>query len=585
MTESEKIGVFICQCGGNISDYIDTEELRRLVEKETGVSSVQVNMFTCSDAGQQNILKEIQEKHLAGIVVASCSPKLHLNTFRAAARRAGLNQYQYTQVNVREQCSWAHTHDKASATEKALRLIRAGITHTALAEPLEKLRVDTLPQALVIGAGVAGLRASLALSDIGITVHLIEKSDRGGGHVSRWGKLFPNMQDGQQMAEGLINEVKKRDNITLFTNTELIEKSGHVGNFAVKIQTSQKDIISFNVGSIIVAAGFEPYTPETQEFGFGMDGVVTLPEYEELLRTNQGKLQYKGRTVKTVSYIYCVGSRQNTKETDPHLYCSRYCCSAASFAAIQTNSLDPHIRQFHLFRDIRTYGKYEPLYNEALSRQSIFLRFAEEEPPRVTSEDGQLIVRVKDLLTGGEEVEIGSDLVVLITGMAPRENDRLIDVLKIPVGKDGFFNEIHPKLRPVETVIDGLYIAGSGQGPKNIAESVVSAMAAVAKTAGLLLKGYVDLEPFVAVVDSDLCTWCGECAKACPYGAIEKVTAGNKEIAAVNAVLCKGEGACVPVCPYQAISVKGYTNQQIEMMIDALAREVIREKKDTAKSG
>jgi heterodisulfide reductase subunit A2 len=585
MTEQKKIGVFVCQCGGNISDYVDTEELRRLIEKEPLVSSTQVNMFTCSDAAQQNIVKEIQEKKLDGIVVASCSPKLHLNTFRAAAQRAGLNQYQYTQVNVREQCSWAHTHDKASATEKALRLIRAGITRTALSESLEKLRVDTLPQALVIGAGVAGLRAALALSDVGLGVHLIEKSSQAGGNVNRWGQLFPNVKDGKQVVDSLIAEIRKRENITLFTNTELVEKSGHVGDFAVKIKTGEQDLISLNVGSIIVATGFEPYTPEDKEYGFGLEGVMTLPEYEELLKTSRGKLQYGGKDVKTVTYIYCVGSRENTKESNPHLYCSRYCCSALSFAAAQTNELDKNIHQFHLFRDIRTYGKYETLYNAALAKQSMFMRFAEEAPPQVTSENGKLTVRVKDRLTGGEEVEIVSDLVVLATGMTPRENEKLIDVLKLPVGKDGFFNEIHPKLRPVETVIDGIFIAGAGQGPKNIAESVASAMAAVSKTAALLLKGYVDLEPFVAKVDADLCTWCGECAKACPYGAIEQVASGNKQIASVSGVLCKGEGACVPVCPCQAISVKGYTNQQVETMIDALAREVIREKKDTAKLG
>jgi heterodisulfide reductase subunit A2 len=583
MTEPKKIGVFICQCGGNISDYVDTEELRRMLEKEPGIASAQVNMFTCSDAAQQNIVKEIQEKKLDGIVVASCSPKLHQNTFRAVAQRAGLNQYQYTQVNIREQCSWSHTHDKESATEKALRLIRAGITHTDLSESLEKLRVDTLPHTLVIGAGVSGLRAALALSDIGIGVHLIEKVSEAGGNTVRWGKLFPNLKDAKQIIDRMVEEIKQRDNITLFTNAELIEKSGHVGDFKVKIKTSDQNIISLNVGSIIVTTGFEPYTPPDGEYGFGIEGVITLPEYEELLKNGKDKLQYKGKEVKTVSYIYCVGSRENLKEINPHLYCSRYCCSAASFAAVQTAELDKNIHQFHLFRDIRTYGKYETLYNEALGKQSFFLRFSEEEPPRVTCENGKLIVRVKDRLSSDEEVEIASDLVVLVTGMTPRENEQLIDVLKLPVGKDGFFNEIHPKLRPVETVIDGIFIAGAGQGPKNIAESVASSMAAVSKTAALLLKGYVDLEPFVAKVDPELCTWCGECAKACPYGAIEQIDSNGKNIASVSSVLCKGEGGCVPVCPYQAISVKGYTNQQVEMMIDALAREVIREKKNPAK--
>jgi heterodisulfide reductase subunit A2 len=582
MTE-RRLGVFICHCGGNISDYVDTEKLREAIEKEPSVVTAQVNMFTCSDAAQQNIVNEIQAKNLDGIVVASCSPKLHLNTFRAMARRAGLNEYQYTQVNIREQCSWAHTHNKETATEKAMRLVRAGIARAALSRPLEKLRVETLPHALVIGAGVSGLRAALALSDIGIGVHLIEKSPQAGGMVSRWGKLFPNNKTGDQVIHSLLEEIRQRDNITLFTDAELAEKQGHVGDFSVKVRIGEKDIVSLKVGSIIVTTGFETYTPQTGEFGFGLDGVITLPEYEELLASSRKSLEYRGKAVKTVTYIYCVGSRENTKEKDPHLYCSRYCCSAITHCATCVSEMDSKVHQFHLYRDIRTYGKYELLYEKSLSDGSMFLKYEEDSPPQVTLENGRLLVRVKDRLSGGEEIEIGTDLVVLVTGMVPRENAQLLNVLKLPVGKDGFFNEVHPKLRPVETMIDGVFIAGAAQGPKTIAESVASAMAAVAKTGALLLKGYVDLEPLVAKVNSDLCTWCGKCATVCPYGAIEPIIVGEKQIASVSSVLCKGEGACVPVCPYQAIAVEGYSNEQIESMIDALAKEVLDEKEDHAR--
>ena len=173
--EPRKIGVFICQCGGNISDFVDTEKVRESAEKDPRVVVAQVHMFACSDAGQQCIVQAIREKKLDGIVVASCSPKLHLGTFRAAAQRAGLNPYQYTQANIREQCSWAHTHDRAGATEKATTVVEAGVAHTAFSRPLERLRAPTLPHALVIGAGVAGLRSALALSAMGIAVTLVEK--------------------------------------------------------------------------------------------------------------------------------------------------------------------------------------------------------------------------------------------------------------------------------------------------------------------------------------------------------------------------------------------------------------------------
>jgi heterodisulfide reductase subunit A2 len=568
-----RLGVVICQCGGNISDYVDTEKVREEVAKEGDVVATQVQMFACSDAAQQDVVREIREKKLDGIVVCSCSPKLHLSTFRAMAQRAGLNPYEYTQVNIREQCSWAHTHDRAGATEKALGLVRAGVARTALSTPLERMRVETLPHALVVGAGVAGLRAALALSDLGISVHLVEKEGKAGGQVVRWGNLFPNDKVGSELVQGLLEEVRRRENVTLYLSTELVEKEGRVGDFAVKLRTGTGDTISLKVGAILVATGFDPYTPAPEEFGFGLEGVVTLPEFKELLASHPGPPEYHGRPVRTIVYVYCVGSREESKETGPHLYCSRYCCSATSHIATVASARDPAIHQFHLFRDVRTYGKYEALYERALRSGSVFLRYGDDAPPKVTREDGGLVVRVKDRLMRGEEVEIRPDLVVLVTGMVPRENPRLARVLKLPVGQDGFFHEIHAKLRPVETVVDGVFIVGAAQGPKNVAESVASALAAVSKTGGLLLRGYVDLEPTVARVDPTLCVWCEECTKACPYGAVESVEYGDKRIARIIGVLCKGGGGCVPACPKQAISVQGYSNEQITAMIDALAKE------------
>ncbi len=568
-----RLGVVVCQCGGNISDYVDTEKVRSEIAKDGDVVTSQVQMFACSDAAQQSAIQEIREKKLDGVVVCSCSPKLHTATFRAMAQRAGLNPYEYTQVNIREQCSWAHTHDRAAATEKALKLARAGVAKTALSVPLERMRVETLPQALVVGAGVAGLRAALALSDLGISVHLIEKAEAAGGQVARWGTLFPNDKGGREMVDGLIDEVRRRENVNLYLGTELVEKQGRLGEFAVTLRTRTGDTIALKVGAILVATGFDPYSPKDGEFGFGLEGVITLPELKELVAGRPGRLEYHGRPVRSIAYVYCVGSREAPNGPGNRTYCSRYCCSATSHLATVVNGLDPTIHQFHLFRDVRTYGKYEALYERALRAGSVYLRYGEDALPTVTRDGQELVVRVHDRLMRGEEVEIRPDLVVLVTGMVPRENDDLVRVLKLPVGQDGFFHEVHVKLRPVETVVDGVYIVGAAQGPKNVAESVSSALAAVSKTGGLLLKGYVDLDPLVAKVDPALCVWCDECMKACPYGAIEPVDHGDRRIAEVNGVLCKGEGACVPVCPKQAISVQGYSNEQIHAMIDALASE------------
>jgi heterodisulfide reductase subunit A len=573
---AKRIGVFLCHCGGNISDYLDGEKVREAVVGEPGIAVARIFLFACSDASQEEMVQAIREEKLDGVVIASCSPKLHLNTFRAMALRAGLNPYMYNQVNIREQCSWAHRHDREGATEKAWRLVRAGIARTRLGRPLADLRIETIPKVLVIGAGVAGMRAALALSDLGIVVFLVENSPEVGGRIAKWGKLFPHDREGSQIVDTLRGKIRERENITLFTDSELVEKRGSVGNFTATVHVGNGETVTLTVGSIVVATGFDPYAPREGEYGYGQEGVITLPEFKELLATSPGKLRSGGRDVETIVYIYCVGSRQSACEENPapNLYCSRTCCATAVHAAIKAREKDVSLSQYHLYRDMRTYGKSELLFEEAGKEGSVFLKFPEGTSPVVERSGGSMLVRVRDELLGGEEIDIPADLVVLVTGMVPRENDALLRCLKLPVDKGGFFNEIHPKLRPVETVIDGVFIAGAAQGPKTLPESVASSMAAAGKCAALLMKGYVDLPPYVALVDADRCAWCGECSQTCPYdGAIEKVRAGDKEIAYVHPALCKGCGGCVPVCPAEAIDLEGYTDAQVRAMIDALARE------------
>jgi heterodisulfide reductase subunit A len=579
--KKRKIGVYICHCGGNISDHVDVEEVRKRIEKEYGVTVARTSMFTCSDASQNEMMKDIQEQGLDGMVVASCSPKLHLATFRNMSTRAGLNPFQYVQVNIREQCSWAHSDDHEGATCKAANLVGAGIEKAMRQEALQPIRVTSVKRVLVIGAGIAGLRAALELADLGVEVFLVEKEAAVGGQVARLGEMFPAGNKGAELIAMLLGEVRKRPNITLFLNAELAGKSGHIGEFELEIRirpvAGAEETVRIQVGAILVASGFAEYEPKPGEYAFGQPGVVTLAEFERLLQAGGEQLLHDGREVKKIAFIYCVGSRQGAETENGNRWCSRYCCSTATHLAVLARKKFPAARSYHFYRDMRTYGKFESLYEEAGKSGSVFLRFHEERPPRVEREGDSWLVTVQDLATGGAEVGVPADLVVLVTGMTARPNDELTRVLKLPLGADRFYNEIHPKLRPVETVIDGVYIAGSCQGPKNAGESVVSSLSAVAKAAALLIKGYVDLQPFVAYVKADLCAWCGKCAAACPYSAIEKIPYGDKEVAQVVDVLCKGCGACLPVCPLDATQLKGYTDEQIEAMIDVLAREAAHE--------
>ncbi len=645
MTE-RKVGVYICHCGGNISDYVDVEKVKAVVEEELGVTVSRTTMFTCSDASQTEMIEDIKEQGLDGMVVASCSPKLHLTTFRAVAERAGLNPFQYVQVNIREQCSWAHSDDREGATEKAIGLVRGGIEKTKLTEPLAPIRVTSVKSVLVLGAGVAGMRAALEMADLGVEVFLVERDHFIGGEVAKLGKMYPSGKKGGEVAAELYDDIRKRTNIHLFTGAEMTSKEGYIGNFNVRVRVRPRfvtgtegdferaelecpvevpselhrglktrkaiyrpggsarperwaidaetctmcgrcaeicpgsidlgqteEFMTFDAGAIITATGFDNYSPLEGEFEFGKGGVVTLPQFESMIENAGSRFEFGGREVRDVVFIYCVGSRQNRKTENANRYCSRFCCNAAVGAALNAAEKFGGLRTWHLYRDIRTYGKFELLYEQASSGGAVFCRFDPEAPPVVEDEGERLLVRVNDLLTGGDEIGIGADLVVLVTGMVPSRNEELTSILRLPIGEDGFFNEIHTKLRPVETVIDGVYIGGCSQGPKNSTESIASSLSCVAKAAALLVKGYVDLQPFIAYVETDLCKWCGECEKACPYSAIEKTVIDGMEVAVVRDVLCKGCGACLPVCPYDATQLKGFTDTQIKSMIEAFAAE------------
>ena len=386
--------------------------------------------------------------------------------------------------------------------------------------------------------------------------------------------MFPHERDGRELIAQMVAEVKKRPSIKVFTGAEVVTKGGSFGNYqiGIRVAADPPQTLSVEVGSIVVATGFDAYQPADGELGAGLPGVLSLPEFKELVDGAKGPLRYDGRPVRSLAYVYCVGSRQ----PDGNEYCSRYCCSATAHVSIKVSERDPKVRQYHLYRDIRTYGNFELLYTEARKQGAVYVKFPDDTPPVVATEKGGgLAVTVRDLLSGDEELEIPVDLVVQVTGMVARNNDEMVGMLKLPLGRDGFFNEIHPKLRPVDSSATPFLRTGACQGPKSSAESVASGLAAVTQSASVLKKGVAELDPLVATVDPDRCTWCGKCENACPYGAIEKLSLNGREVATISEGGCKGCGGCVPMCPENAIDLRGYTDAQITAMIDGLLEEAI----------
>jgi heterodisulfide reductase subunit A len=664
---AEKVGVYVCHCGGNISDVVDVDKVATEAAGLEGVAVARHIMFMCSDEGQKAIVDDIEALGLDRIVVAACTPKLHEATFRRALQRGGMNPYLFLPANVREQASWAHPHSPKAATEKAIALVRAAVAKARMLEPLEKVRVAAVHRALVIGGGVAGLRAALDLARQGLGVTLVEKSPFLGGRTTQLHTVFPTEDPARLLVHRLITEVKAQPNLTILTGTEVVALTGYVGDFTVTLNTTPRGVngeladaksaiaacpisvanefddgisqrraiyqpypgsepdlpaidwasctrcgdcvtaagwrgielksdpieATIETGAIVVATGFDHYEPREGEYGYATSPrVLTLPQVHRMLDPEGptgGRLEIDGRVPRSIAMIHCVGSRQIEGVDEPgpdgklHEYCSRVCCTATLQAANQIRQKYPKTAVYDLYRDIRTYGRdQEPYYVDASKAGVVFMRFANDARPTVELSDGAdfpLKVTVTDTLTFGTEIDVPVDLVILSVGVMPRDVTGLIEMTHAPVGADGFLLEVHPKLRPVESAIPGLLLAGTVQAPMDVTESTSAASAAAAKVTALLAGDHVEMEPFVAKVDPSLCDGCGLCLDACRYaGAIAmqevEIEEGVLEKRAyVNPVACKGCGACVPSCPVSALDVAGWEIDQYKAMIDAITAE------------
>jgi heterodisulfide reductase subunit A len=617
-SDEKKVGVYICHCGGNISDHVDVQQLAQNVKDLPGVAAARTNMFMCSDPGQELIQEDIKSGKINRVVVASCAPSLHELTFRSAIKRADMNPYLYEHANIREQVSWVHDGEKA--THKATGLVAAAIAKSKNLQSLEPIRVDAANHVTVIGGGLAGLRAALDLSRRGIDVVLVEKSPFLGGQASKLDKLYPTGEKAGELIKELADAVCEDARIKVITCAEVIKSEGYVGNFKITVKRRppalETDLaepnagvgdfvpfagyypaavatdtreIEINSGVIIFATGFQPYRPRKGEYGYDIHPqVITLAELIRHMATgisDGDKLSINGKKIGRIAMIHCVGSRQipgmHEERPDGTLneYCSRTCCTATLQAAIEIRKRYPSTHVFEFYRDIRTYGRGQEEYYERAGQENVtFFRFEPDNPPTIEASESAeypLKIKVVDTLTFGEKVEAEVDLVVLAVGMEPHNIGDLVGMMKLPTGPDRFLQEVHPKLRPVELANTGILLAGTCQAPMDIGEACAAAQAASAKAAALLASGHVELDPFVAEVDPDRCSGTGKCVEVCPIDdaiiLVETQLAQQTvKHARVNPALCTGCGICVAVCPDNAVDINGWTMKQYEEMVDAI---------------
>jgi heterodisulfide reductase subunit A len=568
-----KIGVFICNCGTNISHVVDTDVVRDHARSLPGVAVAQTYRYMCSNPGQEMIGAAVREHGLDRVVVAACSPRMHERTFRAACRAAGLNPYLCEMANIREQCSWVHS-DRPAATGKAQALTRAAVFRVARNEPLEGLTAEMCPRTLVVGGGIAGLTAALELAEGGYPVVLVERSDRLGGNLARVDLTAPHLDSARDLLTERITRVRRHDHVTVMTRTELKALTGFVGNFTATLETTDSGVSvrdAFQVGNVVVATGYREFDAgRISHYGWGrLPNVVTSFEFERMLRT--GRVETKdGRPPRYAAIIHCVGSRSR----EFHGYCSRVCCMTALKYAQEIKSAVPDCYVSDLYIDMHAFGKgCEDFYKRGSEAKTLFLMYGKNDHPvirRAPAGDAcDMLIEVDEQLSG-ERIEIPADLVILMVGMEAREDASAVArLVNISQDKDGWFIESHPKLDPVATTTDGIYIAGTCAAPKDIPDTVAQARAAAARILARIARGHIEIDGVFAEVREDRCSGCRICNELCPYSAIEFDPATRRSH--VIAAACKACGACVAACPSGAVKARHFTSDQILAQVEAIA--------------
>jgi heterodisulfide reductase subunit A len=570
-----RTGVYICMCGTNIAKIVDVEAVASFVSGLPNVVLARTYKYMCSNPGQEMIIQDIKENQLNRIVVAACSPNMHERTFRNALRSAGLNQYLFEMANIREQCSWVHT-DPVEATEKAKALVYAAVRRVELHESLESMSVDMCPNVLVIGGGIAGMTAALELADAGNSVYLVEKDNHLGGNLARVDLTAPYLYSARDLITERITRIMDSKKVNVYLESKVTELTGFIGNFKASIQSAngkpagKNKPVEVEIGNVVVCTGYKEFdASRIVHYGYGkLPNVITSFELEGMIRA--GRIETKeGKIPRYVAIIHCVGSRNQ----EFHTYCSRVCCMTALKYAHEIKSANPECYISDVYIDMHAFGKgHEDFYRRSSEAKTLFLMYEKDDRPVIhkasEKDDCGMLIEVNEKLSG-ELIEIPADLVILMVGMEAREDSHEIArIVNISQDKDGWFIESHPKLEPVATTTDGIFIAGTCVAPKDIPDTVAQARAAAARILARIAKGKIEVDALYSEVDEEKCSGCRFCNQLCPYSAIEFDE--EKRQSHIISALCKGCGVCVAACPSFAIKGRHFTDQQVLAQVDGL---------------
>ena len=546
--ETPRVGVLVCHCGSNIAGVVDVKRVVEFARSLPGVVYATHQMFSCAGNTQKEIEEAIRRERINRVVVAACSPKTHESIFRGVLLRAALNPYLLEMSNIRNLDSWVHKYNGDAATEKATDMVWMAVEKASRLAPLLPSHLPLKQSILVIGGGIAGMTASAALARQGFETHLIEKNDTLGGLLNQLDEIAPaGIQAGELVAAHSRQVLQSGVHVHLENTVETI--GGVVGSFHARLSNGE----DLEAGAILVTTGSIPLCQPSFDSS-NHSQVITNLDLEQKLKADFPKAE-------RITFVACVGSRQGK------MGCSRYCCTSMVGQALRLRQMGKKVRV--CYKEIRTYSrKAEELYEAAMRAGVQFFRYHPDLPPEEAIEFNAGFVTLYDHLLGAT-VRFSTDLLVLVVGLMPTE-DNLAEQLKLARSEDGFYMELHPKLGPVQTAVQGVYLAGTAQGAKDVRESMAQALAAAGKAGALLARGVIEKEPLTARLIPELCIGCMRCVKVCPFNAIEQIgRAGQGGTVKIIEAACMGCGTCAGECNFFAIEMPGFTREQILAQVDA----------------
>jgi heterodisulfide reductase subunit A len=578
--EDVRIGVFICDCGSNIAGVVNVPEVVEYAKGLKNVVFVDEGRWSCSVDALGTMQESIKEHNINRVVIASCTPRTHEPLFKHTVKEAGLNPYLLEFVSIREQVSWVHMHEPEVATQKAKDLVKMGVAKAALLEEGEEIRLPVGTECLIIGGGMAGMTAALNIAGQGFKAVIVEKEPELGGLLNKISTISYNQEliPATEIAKARTDAVKAHPNIEVYTGTEIEHVEGYIGNYKVTLRTKGSSE-NLDISTVIVATGMRERIPQGQ-FLFGSDPrVVTQLQLEEILKATwnggQGlqnadfRIPNSEFRINNVVMINCVGSKNEI------FGCCNIGCPVSVKNALAIKTLNKDTRVHILYRDLSMVKEEHFQLDAAKAAGVKFIRIPDNRYPEVTNENGSIRVKAYDILIGKEFI-LPADLLVLTVGF---EGDETIDAikghLKVSSNPEGFFQERHIKLGPLDFPADGISLCGCAKNPKTLKETVEEGTGAAMRVSIPMKNGYIEAEGIVADIDLTDCNDCGLCYKRCPYGAIR--VSEDKEPSVVKA-LCKGCGLCAADCPKECITIVHYTDEQLRAQVEAALEEKAGEK-------